>query len=80
MLSRSPPALDRESGPETGKTGLARAWITHPCFRFQHGCGAAGLLHPEGAESLVRLERDPLFGAACARGTQSQGTRIVLLA
>ena len=53
--------------------------LLHPCFRFQHGCGAAGLLHPEGAESLVRLEHDPLFGAACARGTQSQGTRIVLL-
>lgn len=60
VLSCSLPALDRESGPETGKTGLARAWITHLCFRFQHGCGAAGLLHPEGAESLVRLERDPL--------------------
>lgn len=79
MLSRLLPALGRESGLETGKTGLAHAWITRLCFRFQHGHRATGLLHLEGAESLVRLELDPLSGATCARQTHSQGTQILLL-
>lgn len=80
VLSHSLAALDRESGPETGRTGLARAWITRLCVRFQHGRRATGLLHLEGAESLVRLELGPLFGVVCARRTQSQGTQILWLA
>lgn len=80
VLSHSLAALDRESGPETGRTGLARARVARLCVRFQHGRRATGLLHLEGAESLLRLERGPLFGVVCARGTQSQGTQILLLA